>query len=562
MKPIFLRALLCALISFPSSISADFKKPRLTVIMVIDQFAYSYLRKLSCYLKHGIKFLMRHGIFYENAQHPHGMPSTGPGHTALSTGCYAKDHGITANHWATPFGKKVACDDDDPKTAAVINPLGGFYDFGKGPLHIEVDTISDQFVLSQEPGSPRVAISLSIKSRAAVCTANEMGKAIWLDLKTGYFTSSKAYYDQLPSWLKQFNQQKRLNKITQISWPLFFPQCSLAYNFKYIDNYQYSTRPSIAGKTLPIDWSSDEPLELFIRTPAANQLLFDLAVRCVKTHVTRNSCQELMLWLCLSPLDMVGHEYGPYSREVIDMIYHLDCQIERFMDSISEYLKRTDILFVLTADHGVSPIPELLNDEGYSAATRINYSTVIPQINEAIKKKFEIDDYISHCLSNQLFVNEKVWRSLTPEKQEQSFTIIKDTLRYHAGVKKVWSAEELKNSWFDENMLESHFKYQMYPGRTGKYIIQPFPYCVADDHSTGTGHRTPYEPDTHVPLIIYQKGNLESRIIYEKVWTLQLAPSLAHILRIQRPSACTAHLLPGLIDYDPITGEVLQTVVL
>ena len=403
MKPILLRALVCTLLCFPASISADFKKPRLTIIMVVDQFAYSYLRKLSCYLNHGIKFLMRHGIVYENAQHPHGMPSTGPGHTALSTGCYAKDHGITSNHWATPFGKKIACDDDDPKTAAVINPRGGFYDFGKGPLHIEVDGISDQFVMSQEPGSSRVAISLSIKSRAAVCTANEMGKAIWLDSNTGQFTSSKAYYDQLPSWLKQFNQQKRLDTITKISWPLFFPRCSKAYNFKYIDNYQYSARPSIVGKTLPIDWNSDDPFELFIRTPAANQLLFDLALHTIKTHVTRKSCQEMMLWVCLSPLDMVGHEFGPQSREVIDMIYHLDCQIERFMDSVSEYLKRTDVLYVLTADHGVSPIPELLNDDGYSAATRIDYSKVIPQINDSIKKSLEIDEYICSLLIESTF---------------------------------------------------------------------------------------------------------------------------------------------------------------
>ena len=53
---------------------------------------------------------------------------------------------------------------------------------------------------------------------------------------------------------------------------------------------------------------------------------------------------------------------------------------------------------VLTADHGVSPIPELLNEEGYSAATRIDYSKLIPQINDSIKKGLEIDEYISQLL--------------------------------------------------------------------------------------------------------------------------------------------------------------------
>ena len=111
-----------------------------------------------------------------------------------------------------------------------------------------------------------------------------------------------------------------------------------------------------------------------------------LGFTLIKTHITRQSCQELLLWVCLSPLDMVGHEFGPQSREVIDMIYHLDCQIEQFMDCVSDYLKRTDVLYVLTADHGVSPIPEIMNEEGYCAAHRINYAEILPDINSDLKK--------------------------------------------------------------------------------------------------------------------------------------------------------------------------------
>ena len=306
----------------------------------------------------------------------------------------------------------------------------------------------------------------------------------------------------------------------------------------------------------------ENPVELYERTPAANQLLFDLGLHTIKTHITRQSCQELLLWICLSPLDMVGHEFGPQSREVIDMIYHLDCQIEQFMNCVSDYLKRTDVLYVLTADHGVSPIPEIMNEEGYCAAHRINYAEILPNINSVLKKSFGIDDMICNCMSSQIYIKDPVWNSLTPEQQKNSLDVIKKKLSPIPGIKKIWTPEELAASWYANDQIESFYKNQMYPGRTGRLIVQPFPYCVPDDWGTGTGHRTPYEPDTHVPLILYQKHNLERRIIYDHVWTLQLAPSLAHILRIQKPSACPFSLLPGLIDYDPITGEVLQTVVL
>lgn len=544
------------------SLAAFNKKPRATVIMVVDQFAYNYLRTLSPYLKNGIKFLMQHGIVYENANYPHAMPSTGPGHTGLNCGMTPNYTGIPSNHWCDPDGNIIACDDDDPKTAAVINPNGGVYNYGKGPRNIMVDGITDQFAMSAQPSAPRAAFSVSIKSRSAICTANKMGKAIWLDEKTGSFTSSKAYYEQLPVWLTQFNKQKGLQRLSKVTWPLYFPRNSPAYNFKNIDNYTYANRPSIVGKTLPIDWAADNPLALYERTPAANQLLFDLAERCIKTHVTRTSCQELLLWVCLSPLDMIGHDYGPQSREAIDMIYHLDCQIASFMDAISCYLKRTDVLFVLTGDHGVTPIPELLYEEGYDAACRLDYSVLIPELNQAIKDEFEISDFVSNCTASQIYVKEKIFNSLSPDEQKSSLNLIKEKLGTHPGIKRIWTLEELACGCFDQDQIESFYKRQVYPGRTGKLIIQPFPYCVPDEFSKGTGHRTPYAPDTHVPLIMYQKHNLERRVMYEKVWTLQLPNSLAFILHIQQPSASTYQILPGLIDYDPITGEVIQTIAL
>lgn len=558
MKHTFARLLLCLIIVNASS--AYNKKPRLTVIMVVDQFAYNYLPKLSCFLKHGIKFLINHAVVYEHANYPHGAPSTGPGHTALNTGITADYHGIISNNWCDPDGDKISCDDDDADDAAVINPTGGLYDYGKGPANIMVDGITDQYVMSSQPEANRVSISISLKSRSAICTANKMGKAIWFDPLTGQFTSSKAYYEQLPSWLRQFNQQTNLARLSRISWPLYFPRNSQAYNFKEIDNYKYSARGPIAGKTLPV--GGDKRFTLFERTPAANQLIFDLALHTIKTHVTRQSCQEMLLWVCLSPLDMIGHEYGPQSREAIDMIYHLDCQIEQFMDRVSDYLKRTDVLYVLTGDHGVSPIPEILQDEGYDYAYRLNYATMIPELNRIIKKELGVEQLICSCMSSQIFVKEKIFNALTPEQQEKCFALLKKNLMEYQGIKKVWTPQELLAGCWEPERIESFYKHQIFAGRTGRLIIQPLPYCVPDDFDTGTGHRTPYEPDTHVPLMLYQKHNLEKRIIYDKVWTLQLANSLAFILGIQKPSASTYPILPGLIDYDPITGEVLQTVVL
>lgn len=538
--------MLCIVLSIPSLVGADHTKPDLTIILVIDQFAAHYLPKLSQHLTHGIKFLMNNSIFYKNAYYPHAVPSTGPGHANLSAGITSDYTGITANSWCNNLGKKIACDDDDSTTAAVINPLGGVYNYGKGPANIMVDTISDQFILASEPERPHRVYSIALKSRSAICTANKMGKAIWLDTSNGHFTSSKAYFETLPNWLVNFNQKTNLQKASQVRWPLYYPEHSSAYHFAQINNYQWSSLPSIVGKVLPIHWHQNDPLEMFERTPAANQLLLDCALECIYHHSNKNSSQKLLLWVCLSPLDRVGHDYGPYSKEVIDMIYHLDHQIGRFIQRVAEHFPLEKTLFVLSADHGVSPIPELLNELGYPRAKRIHYKKIIQSINNSLAKKFGITGLIHSCMSGQIFLNEQLFGTLDLEIQKNVLDHIKAALSSQPGIKRIWTKQELKSIWPAADQIESFYKRQMFPGRTGRFIIQPYTYCIPDDYGTGTGHRTPYEADTHVPLMMYQKNQLERQTVNQKVWTLQLANSLAFILGIQKPSASTYNILPKI----------------
>ena len=89
------------------------KPPRLTIIFVIDQFAYHYFPKLEKHLKGGIKYLLDNGINYTNAYFPHAMPATATGHAALNTGTFAKDHGFIGNSWFDNEGNRIACDDDN-----------------------------------------------------------------------------------------------------------------------------------------------------------------------------------------------------------------------------------------------------------------------------------------------------------------------------------------------------------------------------------------------------------------------------------------------------------------
>ena len=536
------------------------RKPRLTVIFVVDQFAYSYLPKLSPFMHGGIKHLIQHGVFYKNAYYPHAMPSTAPGHTALNTGAYAKDHGIIANNWYDQEGNKILPDDDSVKNAAVFSP-NGLYNYGKSAHKLMTDGISDQFVLSQQPCEPRYVFSVSLKSRSAIMTVGKLGKALWFDTQSGGFTSSKAYFNELPQWVTRFNNEECLKTMTNVRWDLFYKCTKAPYCFKEIYNYEFSDPGhSMIGVNLPINRSSKDPYELFMRTPAANQMILDLSLRCINTHLTRCGSQEMILWVCLSPLDLVGHDFGPQSLEATDIIYHLDCQIKQFMNQVTKRLKRRDVLFVLTADHGISPIPEILHQEGLYSAHRISTTKIAEQVNQMALKKYGIKDVAIDADSSQFFLRGANMKELSQEKRNALTKDIEAILSSQPGIKKVWGYEELQKSWFLPDQIESFYKNQTFPDRSAPYIIQPYPYCPVSQYKKGASHRTPYEPDTHVPLILYQKSNLEKQVIYDHVWTLQLANTLAHILGVQKPSSSTFSILPGVISYDPLTGEVLETV--
>lgn len=517
-------------------------KPKITVIFIVDQMAYSYIPKLRSNFKYGFKTLLDNGIVYTNAYHPHGMPATGTGHTALNTGAFAKDHGIIANRWVDAEGKKVYCDSDTPENAAVFSP-DGFYDEGSSAKHIMVDGLSDQFALASQPLTPRQAISVSLKSRAAIATASKAGKAIWFDDKSGNFTSSLAYFQKLPDWLNKFNAEKNPALQPSITWESAYPLTSEAYNFADIN---FIKKPRLVGTTIQLQPASEENFGLFDKTPQANQLVLDLAQQAFDESQKANPNNELLLWVCLSSLDKLGHEYGSNSLETIDMIYHLDKQIEDFMNYIkSNVASEQDVLFAWSADHGVSPTIELLQEKGYTAARRIHTKNFRIGINKLIKEKYGIDGVVMRIKAPNFYFYQKKINAQPAKDRKNIMHDIKDYLLAQPGIKKVWTYDELANSTFTKNQKENFLKQQLFPGRSGQIIIQTYPYSMVTKWDAGTDHRTPYNYDIHVPLVIYQPGVREKKVINTNVWTLQFASTLADILKVGRPSASIQEALPG-----------------
>ncbi|QQR49135.1 alkaline phosphatase family protein [bacterium] len=529
------------------------KNPKLTIVIVVDQFAHHFITKLKPHLNHGIKILLEQGLCYDNACHPHAIPETCPGHSSLSTGTTPTYHSITGNRWYNKHGKAIECIKDEG-TASPANVFKDqettYKDLKRSSSNIMVDAFADQFVLSSPNDKRNIAISLSIKSKAAMATANRLGKAIWFDDLTGRFTSSKQYYEKLPDWLEDFNEKHAPTKLDEVRWETLYPRDSQAYNFPFIDNYDYAALKTrlISDNAIPIDRTNKSPYDLYNKTPHANQLLFDLAKNCIDNTIEPQSPNNMIMWLCLSSLDLLGHFYGPDCLEAIDMIYRLDQQIQDFMLYAQYKMGKENVLFALTGDHGIQPIQELSYQKGIKQARRVMVQPLIEKMNAFIAEKYDVEKVVQAFESTYFVLSKEQTETLTVEEKNAILADLKDILLQEPAIKRVWTRDELEKATFRPEDIESYYKNHLYDSRMGDLIIMPQPYCLITRYPKGCSHNTPYDYDTHVPLILYQHGRFAPQTIKQKVYIPQLPTTLSYLLGVVQPSAGTYPVLPGIFD--------------
>src|SRR5690349_10717796 len=96
-------------------------RPKLVLVLSIDQMRVDYLSRFAPLYKGGFKTLIERGAVFNNAYYRHASTETGPGHSVLLSGRHPSHSGIVANEWWDPYLKKAINVVDD----AFSLPVGG-----------------------------------------------------------------------------------------------------------------------------------------------------------------------------------------------------------------------------------------------------------------------------------------------------------------------------------------------------------------------------------------------------------------------------------------------------
>ena len=74
-------------------------RPKLVVLLVVDQMRADYVDKFLPQWTGGLKRLVEEGAWFRDAAYPYAATETCVGHSTISTGAFPATHGMVANAW-------------------------------------------------------------------------------------------------------------------------------------------------------------------------------------------------------------------------------------------------------------------------------------------------------------------------------------------------------------------------------------------------------------------------------------------------------------------------------
>jgi predicted AlkP superfamily pyrophosphatase or phosphodiesterase len=511
--------------------------PKLVVMIVIDQFPYEFLNRFDPWFgSGGFRRLTGQGATFTSAHYTHLATFTGPGHATLATGSHPNKHGIVTNRYYNRETKVTTSSLYDAE-APMLNspPLTPADD--TSPRALVGTTLGDQLRLAT--GMKGKVFGLGLKDRGAILSAGRLGTAFWNNEGTGRLTTSRFYAERLPAWVEQINAERIPEAAFGKTWELLLPPD--AYRFGPDDGPGENGGRGL-GRTFPhpihggLTAPGPEFYEAWVQTPWSVEYQFQVAERCLLAEGLGTDDVPDLLGLCLSSPDYAGHGFGPDSWEVQDLIVRLDRALAGFLDRLAGRFQPGQLTVVLTADHGAGPLPERMASLRYPAG-RIKKATVKATIETALDAQFGDGDWVLAQEEPSVFLNRVLMaeRKLVPAAVERAAG---EAAMQLPGFAWYFTRTGLMHGPLPDTTLALQAERSFSPERSGDLFLVPKPFYYWSSYGerdAGATHGSPYEYDTHVPLVLWGAGVRPGQYA-GPAQMVDVAPTLAQLLRIGAPS--------------------------
>jgi len=538
-------------------------RPKLIVIVVIDQFRGDYLNRDRAEFKgRGFNLFLNEGAWFTNCYFDYANTKTAPGHATIGTGAYTDGHGIEANDFwdaSRSWDHKVSSVEDEryqlvdlPPASIPANQPGApdtalKYVIGASPRNLRATTLGDELRLATD-GRSRV-YGISLKDRAAILPAGQAANgAFWIDNTSGQFTTSTYYMEHLPEWARAFNSSGRVAEAAR--------------------------EAMVEGTT--------QFYELVGRTPAANRYELDFAKALISGEkLGQNGVTDLVV-VSLSANDIQGHQFGPDSDFEEQMILSLDRDLDGFDSWLDQTVGLQNVWLALSADHGIPPIPADAAKLGIDSAV-VDLDKLYAKLNAELNARYSPGEQLQYILPGPdlpyIVLDRRAFEKAKVDEKTAEDAV--SALLTEAIVPPVPEPPPITQTTLPLQIVlppPAQHRLPPLPQLTGLYtrlelahgelppsewgrllahsyayhgnwyvMLVLGAYQMEDLHgSIGTTHFAPWSYDRHVPLAFYGAPFVPGAY-HERVAPVDLAATLASLAGINQPSAAVGRVLTEAI---------------
>ena len=513
-------------------------KPKLVIGIVVEELNYNQLEKFHDKLsENGIKKLINEGTYFKNASYEYLLTQSAPGHATIATGTEPSFHGITSDNWYTPLKNElINCTKD-----VSVNSVGGSFESGlHSPVNLLVSTFSDELAIATNKKAKVFGVGLK-ESSAIFSAGHTANAAYWFDNTTGTWMSSSYYISALPDWVNDFNAMKFSDTYLNSTWNLLRPakdyaDClpdsnSFEIGFNNINYFPYDLKKLRSKNT----FSSKNDYSLLRETPFGNSLTTNFAIRLIQKERLGKDDVTDYLSICYSATDYIGHRFGPSSVEMGDAILRLDDDIKNLLTFLNDSIGKKNVLIYLTAAHGISEIPAVL-EKNRIPSGYFQQNQALQLLRSYLNAIYGEGDWVKGYSERQIFLN----RTLIEDARLSLDDVQKKVARFlvqFTGVEAAYPYSAFEANDFGNGNLKRIIN-NFSPQRSGDVIVILNPGWVEKVSDFVTNHNSPYEYDSHVPLIWYG-WSVNRATVTRQVNITDIAATLSTLCKVPYPNACT-----------------------
>lgn len=491
-------------------------RPKLEVLIVVDQMRPDYLDRYGPQLTGGLGRMARQGLLFANAWQDHAVSETAPGHATVLSGRTPASTGIVTN--------ALGVLDSATSLLAPGQPPGA------SPWRFHGSSLFD-WLLVRDTGA-RV-LSVSRKDRGAILPVGRArGNVFWY--WEGAFTTSTWYARTLPGWVLAWNARRGPARLAGMLWePLLKAD---AYAEADSMSYEHSGGDFVFPHGLAGDTA--QVMKQVASLPWMDSLTMDFALEGVRREGLGLRQGTDLLVVSLSSTDAIGHAYGPESQELHDQVLRLDHWLGWFIDSLAVLVPREATVFALTADHGVQPFPERTGVGG-----RLGLGALARRTGAALEERYRVPLYFDFD-SGLLTADVAALRARGVDVDSLAESLARE-VRKHPGIVRAFTPRSLARAPRTDEQARL-WRRTIPPGQGWLVAASSGPGWLWADSPGWTTHGSTQPIDMAVPIVFYGMGIRPGRVT-RRVTTEDIGPTFAKLAGVRPTEPVSGRVLPEIV---------------